>query len=133
MVEKLEHEKLETITLHNSAVHWYKENKEIIVNSTLFDVHRYQPGKDSTVFTGLFDIKETELKNQVKKLLEQRDENNASRELTIAKLLLQLWITDNEDCNFSVSNALIENKRPIVRPGNLLTVAIFVPFPPPRS
>jgi hypothetical protein len=132
MVERLERSELDTITLQNNDVHWHEKNKEIIVNSMLFDVHQYHVGEDSTVFTGLFDTNETELKKQVKKLFERRDENNAPRELIIAKLILQLWIAGSEDGNLSVPNTALENKKQITRPGSLLTANILVPFPPPR-
>jgi hypothetical protein len=133
MVEKLEHAELETITLHNNAVRWYKKNKEIVVNSTLFDVHRCRVVKDSTVFIGLFDIKETALKDQVKKLLEQRDVSNPSRELVIAKLLLQLWTIDNGNTNLSMLKAIILSNKHIVAPASLLTPHISIPFPPPKA
>ncbi len=133
MVEKLEHAELETITLHNNAVHWYKKNKEIVVNSILFDVHRYRIVKDSTVFTGLFDIKETELKNQVKKLLDQKNENDTAREIVIAKLILQLWTADGDNSDLSILKATIAGEKHIVPPGNLLTTHISIPFPPPKG
>jgi len=132
MVEKLERAELEKITLHNNAVHWYKKNKEIIVNATLFDVHRYRVVKDSTVFTGLFDTKETELKNHVKRLLERRDENNTSRELVIAKLILQLWVVYNDNNDLALLKSTTLNRKHIVPSDNLLTADVSIPFPPPK-
>lgn len=133
MMEKLEHSELQTITLHNDAVHWYKKNKEIIVNATLFDVHRYLVTKDSTVFTGLFDAKETELKNQVKNLLERRDESNGSRELVIAKLILQLWVVYNDNNDLKLLKSTTLSRKHIIPSDNLLTADVSIPFPPPKA
>ena len=67
MVERLEHAKLEQLTLHNNSIRWYKKEKEIIVGEILFDVHSYVIRNDSTVFIGLFDIAESQIQEYVKK------------------------------------------------------------------
>ena len=133
MMEKLEHAQLQKITLHNNSVQWYKKNKEIVVNSVLFDVHRYFVVKDSTVFTGLFDTKETELKKQVRKLFDQREENNASRELVIAKLILQLWTINDDGEDMKLLRSSYINRKYAVSFCNLISADISIPFPPPRT
>lgn len=133
MMEKLEHEKLERLTLHNKDVKWFKKEKEIIVQSVLFDVHSYFVAGDSTIFSGLFDIKETEIKRQVTKLLEQKNADSSAREVTIAKLILQLCITADES-SFSHSNILISGSEKFIDPGDdLLSAHISFPSPPPKA
>ena len=95
MLEKLEQSQLETLTLHHTAVEWYKKGKEIIVHETLFDVHTYFSTGDSIIFTGLFDKKETELKAQVRRLLQRSQTDKETRELIIAKMITQLWVSDS--------------------------------------
>ena len=133
MMEKLEHAELKTITLHNHSVHWYKKGKEIAVNSTLFDVHTFTVKKDSTVFTGLFDTKETALKNHVKKLMEQKNQENSSRDLVIAKLMLQLWITNDNSKDFKLLTSLSSERKYIITSHNLISADISIPFPPPKA
>lgn len=132
MMEKLEHSILQKVTVGNHSIHWYKKGKEIIVNSMLFDVHSYEEKKDSTTFTGLFDTKETELKNQVKTLLDQKDQNNDPRQLVIAKWMFQLWVNnDDSKADEILGSDFIRIKR-VIRTDNLLFTDISIPFPPPR-
>ena len=131
MLEKLEHAELQKITIHNKAVQWYKVDKEIIYNSTLFDVDHYSVGKDSTVFIGLFDIRETELKEQVKKMLERSDNNSDKQERLLAKLVLQPWIV-NENIKDSLEFKSISFDTYVSWRDNLLSAYISTPFPPPK-
>lgn len=131
MLEKLEHAALQKITIHNRAVQWYKIEKEIICHSTLFDVDHYSVGKDSTVFIGLFDTRETELKEQVKKLLERSDKNADKRERLLAKLVLQPWIV-NENVKHSIGFKSMPFHAYRPWPDNLRSAYISTPFPPPK-
>jgi len=132
MMEKLEHVALQEITLPNHSVHWYKKDKEISINSTLFDVHSYAVKKDSTTFRGLYDHKEAALKNQVKKLLDQKDQTSSSDDLFLAKLLFQLWVdqANRKDLTVNISSLKIIKHR--ATPGKLLWIDISIPFPPPK-
>ncbi|MBC7828434.1 MAG: hypothetical protein H7122_11860 [Chitinophagaceae bacterium] len=131
MAERLERTELQKITLHNSDVHWYKEGKEIVVNAELFDVHRYSVKKDSTVFTGLFDIRETELKKQVKELIEKKDQKSSERNMVIAKLLLQVWVTDSKK-EYEFLQEDLTGIRSFIDSYSLSSVYISIPFPPPK-
>ena len=133
MIEKLEHSQLHKITLHNDAVHWYKKMKEIVVNSTLFDVHSFTVEKDSTHFWGLFDNEETALKNQVGKLLKETDQNNSSRNLDITKLMLQLWLGNIDKKVHGPSVLLLSGLNPMMATAEILSPDISIPSPPPRS
>ena len=131
MVEKLEREQLQKITLHNSSIQWYKKNKEIVINSTLFDVKSYTLGGDSTTFTGLFDEEETVLKRQVRKMFEQQDNNRPER-VGFAKLVLQLWDFVNFRINIESAELRYLAVNPDNRNAHLISTFIFVPLPPPR-
>lgn len=133
MLEKLEHSQLQQITLHNDAVYWYKKNKELIVVAKLFDVHSYSVKNDSTIFRGIFDDKETELKNQVKKLLGERDENDSSRDLMIVKILLQLCISNEVGSVDDPPGLLITDLNEFVQSSSVLSVVISAPFQPPKA
>jgi|ADGO01.1.fsa_nt_gi hypothetical protein len=66
---------LQTIVLHQSQVKWHEEDREIVVNGTLFDVlsQTLIPGTDSIRFTGLFDIEETELEYKTGRLVREKE------------------------------------------------------------
>ena len=132
MIERLEHSKLEQVTIHNDSVLWYKKGKEIIFHSQLFDVHAYRVNNDSTIFKGLFDIRETALKNQVKKIMERNNENNSSRDLNIAKLMLQVWINDNSSNDVLLSEGHLRSTKNIIKKEQLISRSIPIPLPPPK-
>jgi hypothetical protein len=133
MVEKLEHAQLEQITLHKRDVQWYKKGKEIILNSTLFDVHNFSIQQDSICFRGLYDYKETELKNQVIKLLNERNENNSSRNVNLVKFLMQVWLVNDKAILYPLHALLINDITQVMAPPNLLSADISIPFPPPKA
>jgi len=133
MMEKLEHSELQKVTLHNHSVHWYKKGKEIMVNSTLFDVHSYSVTNDSTIFEGLFDIKETELKNHIIKLLEQKDQNKSTRNIALAKLMLQLWFNNIDNIEIKWGTSLSINRKAIIASDKTLSAYFSIPVPPPRA
>lgn len=133
MVERLEHAKLEQLTLHNNSIRWYKKEKEIIVGEILFDVHSYVIRNDSTVFIGLFDIAESQIQEYVKKLLQQSASDSAARELAIAKLILQVVIA--EPSPVSAGHLFVSNGDNyfVCRSMKLSTITLASPSPPPRS
>ena len=61
MLEKLEEQKLHSITLPAGEVHWVKKGKEIRVQGKMFDVKTVSEKNGQFTFTGLFDEEETEL------------------------------------------------------------------------
>jgi hypothetical protein len=83
MMEKLEHAQLQTITIPETSFEWYEADKEIIVDGRLFDVRSYYkiPGTINVSFTGLFDDAETEIEDKVKKMLRQKEKNDAARKM----------------------------------------------------
>lgn len=76
MAERLEEQNLQTIKLPADKVHWYEEDKEIIVEGKLFDVKSFTQQPDDTfLFTGLFDEEETDIKKEVDKLLQKKNDD----------------------------------------------------------
>ena len=61
MREKLQRENLQTITIQVNEFRWYEENREIVVDGTMFDVKSIVRRGNSYIITGLFDEAETEL------------------------------------------------------------------------
>jgi len=95
MKEKLHNGKkdrssLQTIRLAAHEVYWYEENREIIVNNTLFDVLSSKPveGTDSVEFTGLFDYKETDIVFKINRMVQQRSKNDPLDQLMVQAMCL---------------------------------------------
>lgn len=67
MLEKLE--SAETVVLHLPAdgLHWYKKDRELLIDGRMFDVKAIRPINRGYEVTGLFDDDETELFDQLVK------------------------------------------------------------------
>lgn len=93
MAERLEAQNLQTIKLPSDKVRWYEENKEIIIDGKLFDVKSFtQQPDDMFLFTGLFDEEETDIKNEVEKLLQKND--NTSGKNSVARFFFLSFIRE---------------------------------------
>lgn len=68
--EKLEKELLQTIAVSSEELIW-NNKKEVSINGRLFDVQFCKAQDGKYILTGLFDDKETEIKNLLKKQVSQ--------------------------------------------------------------
>jgi hypothetical protein len=65
MEQALESENLQEISIPTNEIIWLKKDKEILVGNQLFDVKNYQQQGSFTLFKGLIDSKEKELKSKL--------------------------------------------------------------------
>lgn len=129
MEHQLESKMLLTITLAESDIHWFKENKEILINGRMFDVKTFKKNDiGKVVITGLFDEEETLLVNEVKKQ-RQNDTDNETKSLGQFFQLLQIaHYNISEEIfipYFSCNNYFIGNES---KPASPL-IAIITPPP----
>ena len=66
-LKRLENESLQSIVVTIDKLVWEKENKEVNINGELFDVKSLRVEDGKFILTGLFDKKETAIKNLLKK------------------------------------------------------------------
>ncbi|MBL0881868.1 MAG: hypothetical protein IBJ16_00730 [Chitinophagaceae bacterium] len=94
----------ELSTVHVKQLHWYKKNKEIIVNGTLFDVSSIHKEADGTyTVKGLYDYQEHKLHALMDKAT--RKNKGASRILSFSSCFISDQIasslqTHTTDCLF---------------------------------
>ncbi|HMO33503.1 MAG TPA: hypothetical protein PKE07_10965 [Lacibacter sp.] len=69
MWERLEKKNLEKVVVAKAGVQWIKNRRECLVNGLLFDVHRLEDRGTTLVLTGLYDTREEELKEQLRRTL----------------------------------------------------------------
>lgn len=62
MQRKLEQQQLHSITIADNKIQWAEKGKEIWVDGKLFDVEEMEKVNGSTIFYGLYDEEETQLK-----------------------------------------------------------------------
>lgn len=131
MMERLEHAQLQTITIPETSVEWYEKDKEIIINGRLFDVKSYRriPGTIHVSFTGLFDDAETEIEDKVKKLLRQKEKNNAAK-----KLLTWLFFCPLQDTE-TISRIYLTNETDFTLyiTHSIPIPDLSIPSPPPKA
>ncbi len=131
MREKLGHAKLETITIPETAVEWYEEGREIIVDGRLFDVISWQkiPGTVKVSFTGLFDDAETEIKDKMEKLLRKKDKNESAKKMLAwlffcplqdTETISRIYFTNGPDFTLYITH-------------NIPIPDLSVPAPPPKA
>jgi hypothetical protein len=65
-LERLERESLQTITIDAKALTW-KNKKEVSIDGRMFDIKSYRVENGKYILTGLFDEKETSIKDFLKK------------------------------------------------------------------
>ena len=79
MEERLEKEKLITLTISINNLIWHKKGKEIIVDKQMFDVKSIQYNADGSVtVAGLFDHEEKALHKKLADLINNKKERNSS-------------------------------------------------------
>jgi len=76
MLEKIEEDELQTISLPTDQIKWYKKNHELIVDGKMFDVKSIQQSGDSSIITGLFDEEDTALHEALAGMHEQKNKGH---------------------------------------------------------
>ena len=78
MEEKLEHEKLLHLQIAVSEINWYKEGKEILINGALFDIKAIEVIDNIAYISGLYDVHELQIKNQVHSLQQKQEKDQGT-------------------------------------------------------
>jgi len=133
MLERLEHSNLGELTVAKKDVRWYKEGKEIVIGSHLFDVKSSRVKNDSVVFRGLFDKKESLLKKDIDQLMDYQNKSSSSNNLAIAQLVFQLWYHSSNEYIISHPGSHLARSNSRTHKGNLLISGITPPSPPPKN
>jgi hypothetical protein len=79
MLEKIEQDDLQTISLPTDQIQWHKKNHELIIDGKMFDVKSIHQSGDSSIINGLFDEEDTALHEALAGMHEQKNkgQNNS--------------------------------------------------------
>jgi hypothetical protein len=79
MMEKMEKNELQTISIPTDQIRWFKKNHELMIDGKMFDVKSISKQGDTSIITGLFDDDDTELHEALAGMHEQKNkgQNNA--------------------------------------------------------
>jgi hypothetical protein len=95
MEEKLETAALKTIEIDNISFVWVKKGKEIVVNNKLFDIKTFTEKDGTTIFTGLYDSDETEIKKVLNNITQNETDKNNPTKLSLLKLAFSPMIKND--------------------------------------
>jgi hypothetical protein len=131
MKEKLEHENLQVITIDASSVIWLKKNKELLINGEPFDVKNITISGNKLILSGLFDLREKELKKQLEKYA-QTAERSASTNNSLLLLFFTTYYQSTEPINLSCSFSLYTKPDWQKKQDNTCDLYHEIIVPPPR-
>ncbi len=97
MEEALEHESLITVSIKTKDIQWIRQGRECMVNNQLFDVKEISIEHEITQLTGLYDMQEKAIQQQLAN--HTKNQQHSNHKAAIIKLLLQyagLQTTDFE-------------------------------------
>lgn len=132
MEEKLEKQYMQTVRVPLKYVKWYKKDKEVIIDGKLFDIKSIDIENEIAVFKGLFDEKETLLKEKITQFQSQQEKNkeHTATVTTIVSILLFY----EENCTPILHSSMITARN---YAGNtspfLISSCIATPAPPPKA
>lgn len=132
MEEELENSQLQTITLPHSELNWYKPNKEVIIEGKLFDVKKFQQEGNTVILTGLFDEKETEIKNNLSIIRKAESEKKKNSELAHQYFSILLYPMRNS-IEIPVSFQLTKKSFPVEASSRITSISYSIITPPPEA
>ena len=133
MMEKMEKDELQTISIPTDQIRWFKKNHELMIDGKMFDVKSISLQGDISMITGLFDDDDTELHEALAGMHEQKNkgQNNA---LLLYKVCLGIIAVHNALINQPASVNTIELKLSFAQyEDNILQSYLPVFSPPPES
>ena len=95
MEEKLEKEHIQIVHIPVNEIQWHKKDKEIIINGKLFDIKSITLLNGVAECKGLFDEKETSIKEMITQLQRQQEKDNP---LNISTAKFFSLVFYKEDC-----------------------------------
>jgi len=132
MEEELESHQLQTISISKSELKWYKLNKEVLVEGKLFDVKKIHE-KDATVFlTGLFDEKETEIKNNLGIIRKAESDKKKNSELAQQFFSFLLFPARNS-IEIPIPFQSIKKSFPFEASSRIASISFSIITPPPEA
>lgn len=127
MLEKMEKAELVSIRVKADNIQWVKPGKECVIGDEMFDVKRIKQEGELLVLTGLYDVKEKELK----KLAVAHSQEKSKQSGYTIKLLSLILITP-EQVSVQPIAASLSKSYPLFN--RILHINPYIGFitPPPR-
>ena len=130
MEEKLESAQLQTVIIPVEQFRWYEENREIVVDGTMFDVKSIKREGNNYIVTGLFDEAETKMHIAMGKL-QGREEKGEDASLVSVIISQTLMAPVAAPC-IDLPNESAAPSKAIISGEKLYNTILSIHTPPPR-
>jgi hypothetical protein len=133
MMEKMEKDELQTISIPTDQIRWFKKNHELMIDGKMFDVKSISDQGEISKITGLFDDDDTELHEALADMHEQKNKgkNNA---LLLYQVCLGIIAEQGQFINQPVSVNFEFTKLSFAQyEDNILQSFLPIFSPPPNS
>ena len=110
MLEKMEKDELQTISIPTDQIRWFKKNHEIMIDGKMFDVKSIRQQGDTSIISGLFDDDDTELHEALAGMHEQKNKGQHNA-LLLYQVCLGIIAEQNQlrDQSFALNSKLIKS------------------------
>lgn len=126
MIERLEEEALQTISIPLQELIWLKKGKEILISNKRFDVKEIALKKNMAFVSGLFDDEEEAL---VKKINKQ----HSSQQTVLLKIWFPVFKSLPRELNTVTPMSWLKNEYQIYCSLKLPSTLLQVITPPPKA
>lgn len=132
MLESLEKQYVQTIRLPEKEIQWYKKNKELIIDGKLFDIKTISAENGMVTCTGLFDEKETLLKEKIHQLQRRQQKNKDGENLVIKFISFTLFYQGKiqPELQYNLTHIIPYG---LYQNAPLLSKGLPTPAPPPKA
>jgi len=131
MEERMEVENLQVITIDAASIIWLKKNKEILVNGEPFDIKEIACKGNKLIISGLFDVKEKELRNKIKAYHNAEGKSDLAKHSSLL-LLFTMYHQANGTANLTTPFFVHKKLAPVNNQHKISSLYYDVVTPPPR-
>lgn len=133
MDERMETASLQTISIDLADFHWQRLNKEALIDGKLFDVKSYHIAANKIILTGLFDNDENEWHDELKNILQQKNNHNTPLSSTAVKFLFPPLYTTVADATDQHAWQYLSEQSFVYNNEDAIEKYLSAETPPPRS
>ncbi len=126
MMERLEEEALQTISIPVQKLIWVKRGKEILVGDKRFDVKEIIFKNNLAIVTGLFDEEE-------EAIMKKMNRHHSSQQIAMFKIWFPVFQNVHREPNTVIPVRWLKNKYLIDCKLTLPTTLLHVITPPPKA
>jgi len=132
MAEALEQSALHTIITTTGKAKWVSFGEEILIDGHLFDVESYKQTGNNLQLSGLYDIEEDHVNEQLSKMEQQKARGDSRDYTLLISLLFPPFFTEKNPLLLDNFYCTTINQHEFLFSENLYSTSLGVVIPPPK-